>query len=117
MTETDDKSQKPAEVKEQKLVTFNVDYTEYKTCLTRKYSTRKPYHPANPKKVLSFIPGTIKKIYVKEGDKIKAGDKLLILEAMKMKNDILSTINGKVKKIHIKQDENVSNKQLLIELQ
>ena len=103
--------------KPDKFETFNVDYTEYKTKLSRKYTLRKKYIPPDPKKILSFIPGTINKIYVKEHDKVKAGDKLLILEAMKMKNDIVTFINGKVKKIYIKEGDRVANKQLLIELE
>lgn len=107
---------KEEENKPEKFETFIVDYTEYKTKLSRKYTLRKPYIPKDPKRIMSFIPGTIVKIYVKEKDKVKAGDKLLILEAMKMKNDIVTSINGKIKKIHVKVDERVANKQLLIEL-
>jgi biotin carboxyl carrier protein len=105
------------EHKHEKFESLNVDYTEYKTKLSRKYTLRKPYIPPDPRKILSFIPGTINKIYVKEKDKVKAGDKLLILEAMKMKNDIVTSINGKIKKIHVKVDERVANKQLLVELE
>lgn len=104
------------EDKSQKFVTFNVDFTEYKSKLTTKYLKRKPYKPADPKKILSFIPGTIRKVYVKEGDKVKLGDKLLVLEAMKMRNDILASENGIIKTVYVKVDDIVSNKQLLVEI-
>ncbi|WFA07719.1 DUF2118 domain-containing protein [Tissierella sp. Yu-01] len=42
------------------------------------------------------MPGTILKVNVSEGQQIKAGDVLLILEAMKMENEILSPRDGKV---------------------
>lgn len=45
------------------------------------------------------MPGTILSINVKEGDELKAGDVLLILEAMKMENEILAPIDGKVTSI------------------
>jgi biotin carboxyl carrier protein len=105
------------EDKPQKYELFNVDFSEYKTKLSTKFLLRKPYKPANPKKIISFIPGTIRKVYIKQGAKVKAGDKLLVLEAMKMKNDIITTINGKVKKILVSENDIVANKQLLIELQ
>lgn len=108
--------EKEAEDKSPKYELFNVDFTEYKTNLTRKFSLRKAYTPPNSKMIVAFIPGTIKKIYVKEGDKVNPGDKLLILEAMKMKNDLVSPIKGKVKKIHVKSEDKVANKQLLVEL-
>ncbi|MBP7497788.1 MAG: biotin/lipoyl-binding protein [Bacteroidales bacterium] len=98
------------------LIDFNVDFTLYKTQLTKKFINRKPYKPVNLKQIYSFIPGTIKKIYVNEGDTVKAGDKLLVLEAMKMKNDIITEINGTVNKINVKINEKVNNKQILIEL-
>ncbi len=107
---------KEEENKSQKFVTFNVDFTEYKTRLSTKFLKRKPYKAPDPKMILSFIPGSIKKIYIKEGDKVKKGDKLLILEAMKMRNEIMALCDGTVKTIHVKIDEIVANKQLLVEL-
>ncbi len=44
----------------------------------------------------SPMPGNIWKVQVAEGDTVKAGDVLFILEAMKMENDIVSPIDGKV---------------------
>lgn len=46
--------------------------------------------------VAAPMPGTILSINVQEGDEVKAGDVLLILEAMKMENEILAPIDGKV---------------------
>ncbi len=89
---------------------------EYQTLLTQKYLNRKPYAAVNHKKIYAFIPGTIRKVFVKEGDKVKKGDKLLILEAMKMNNELTTLVNGKVKKIHCKTGEMVSKSQLLVEI-
>lgn len=104
------------EAVEEKFDLLTIDSIDYKTKLTKKYMLRKPYHSHDPKKITAFMPGSIQKIFVKEGDVIKAGDRLIILEAMKMKNDIASPIKGKIKKIHIKTGDQVAKNQLLIEL-
>jgi len=62
------------------------------------------------------MPGIIIGIEVKEGDQIKEGDTLLILEAMKMENAILSPKDATVKSIKIKNGDTVEKNKLLIEL-
>jgi biotin carboxyl carrier protein len=96
--------------------TFVILEEEYQTLLTQKYIGRKHYAPPDHKKIYAFIPGTIRKVFVKEGDKVKKGDKLLILEAMKMNNELTTLISGKVKKIYCKTGEMVSKSQLLVEI-
>ena len=64
----------------------------------------------------SIIPGTILNVFVKEGDIVKEGEPLLILEAMKMQNSILSTVSGQVVKINVAKDENVAKGAVLIEI-
>ena len=88
----------------------------YKTILTKKYLNRKPYKEVNTKEITAFLPGTIAKVFVKKGKKIKKGEKLLILEAMKMKNNIVSSIAGVIDEILVKQGEIVSKDQVLIKL-
>ncbi|MCK4289221.1 MAG: biotin/lipoyl-binding protein [Bacteroidales bacterium] len=94
---------------------LNVDNVKYKTLLTKKYLLRKPYVDVDDKKVNAFISGGIRKIYVKKGRSISVGDKLLVLEAMKMRNDIISPIDGVIKEIFVKVGDNVSKGQVLIE--
>ncbi len=95
--------------------TFVVDGDKYKTLLTKKYLSRKPYVDGDDKKVTAFISGGIRKIYVKKGRSISVGDKLLVLEAMKMRNDIISSIDGVIKEIFVKVGDNVSKGQVLVE--
>jgi len=97
--------------------TFIVDGDKYKTRLSKKYTLRKPYVPNDPRKINAFIPGTIKKIFVKEGDKIEKGDKLLILEAMKMNNTLLAPVAGVIRVINASSGQIVTKNQLLIELE
>jgi biotin carboxyl carrier protein len=63
------------------------------------------------------MPGKIVSIGVSEGQEVKAGHVLVILEAMKMQNEIPSPVAGVVKKIHVKPGQNVEGKDLLIELE
>ncbi len=54
---------------------------------------------ADGKKCLSPMPGTILKVLVSQGQAVKAGDVLFILEAMKMENEISAETDGTVKQI------------------
>lgn len=94
-----------------------IDDTSYETKLTAKFRRRKPYIVLDPKKVYAFIPGIITKINVYEGQKINRGQSLLVLEAMKMMNDLTCHIDGRIKTIHIKQSQMVVKGQLLLELE
>lgn len=62
------------------------------------------------------MPGNIWKIEVKEGDKVKAGDILLILEAMKMENEILAPRDGIVASINTTQGATVNTGDRLVVL-
>jgi len=61
------------------------------------------------------MPGLIITLKVNEGDTVKAGDQLLILEAMKMENILKSTGDGVVRKINVKKGDSVEKNQVLIE--
>lgn len=73
---------------------------------------------AKPKgKIMSSpLPGTIFKISVKEGDVVKKEDTLLILESMKMENNILSEYKGKVVNILVKEGDVVAQGAALVEI-
>ena len=67
----------------------------------------RPTVALSPGELRSPLPGTILEIACKEGDTIKKGQKLIILEAMKMENSIIATRDGVVKEIKVKQGESV----------
>lgn len=62
------------------------------------------------------MPGNIWKIVAKEGDKVKAGDILLILEAMKMENEIVAPRDGVVSSINTTQGATVNTGDKLVVL-
>jgi 3-methylcrotonyl-CoA carboxylase alpha subunit len=65
--------------------------------------------------IVSPMPGKVVKINVKEGQKVKKGDLLLVVEAMKMENNIISPKEGKIDKINVKTGEMVNgSKELLV---
>lgn len=64
--------------------------------------------------VVAPMPGQIKAILVKEGDKVTAGQKLLVMEAMKLENKIPSPKEGKVKHILVRDGDIVSQGQELV---
>ncbi len=99
------------------LETLVIGGTAYKTQLTDKYKNRKPWEEPNPKLILAYIPGNINKIFVKEGQKVKEGTKLLILEAMKMKNLVVAPMAGTIKSINVDEGKMVPKNHLLIEIE
>ncbi len=67
-------------------------------------------------KIIAPMPGTINRINVKIGDAVKQGDVLLVLEAMKMENDITAPQDGTVSSIEVNQGATVATDAVLITL-
>lgn len=63
------------------------------------------------------LPGLIFSLAVKEGDEIKKGDTILILEAMKMQSEIAAPVTGKITKIHVKEKALVQEGEILITIE
>lgn len=72
--------------------------------------------PVSGKPVESPMQGTILDVKVKVGDEVKAGDTLLILEAMKLENEIKAPSNGKVLEIRVQKGATVNSKDVLVVL-
>lgn len=60
------------------------------------------------------MPGKIVKVVVEEGQSVKAGDVLLVLEAMKMQNEITADADGTVKVVNVEAGQNVKVKESLV---
>jgi biotin carboxyl carrier protein len=97
--------------------TLIVDQVKYRTLFNEKHRLRKPYIKRDDRKITAFIPGTIREIFVKNKKRVKSGEKLLVLEAMKMKNVLVAHSDGIVKTVYVKTGERVTKDQILIELE
>lgn len=102
--------------KEQTYADFVVHTAVYKTKLTKKFTERKAWEKKDEDLVRAFIPGTVKEILVKPGDKVEENQPLLILEAMKMNTLIRSHRVATVKNIAVESGEKAKKGQLLAEL-
>lgn len=63
--------------------------------------------------VTAIMPGLIIKILKNEGDQVTAGETVMILEAMKMQNDLTAKTSGVIRQMNVKQGENVEMRQVL----
>ncbi len=135
-------SGKPYEVEVQNIegnmATVNVNGTEYQVEMEEqaapvvapvarpaaKPAAAAPAQSAAPKpaaaaggagyKMAAPLPGTIMQIFVKQGDAVKKGDKLLMYEAMKMENNLLAEADGTITAINCRQGDNVLQGDTLI---
>ncbi|MBU2650291.1 MAG: oxaloacetate decarboxylase [Bacteroidetes bacterium] len=69
------------------------------------------------KHIVSPIPGKVFKIKVKEGEEIRKGDVVVVIDAMKMENNIATKRDAVVKKIHVKLNDMVEVNSILVELE
>ena len=88
----------------------------YKTTFTKKFQTRKPWVRPNPEEIKTFIPGSVQKILVKTGQAVKAGDELVVFEAMKMHNIIRAPFDGKITAIPVKAGDKLPRGAVMLTL-
>ena len=78
---------------------------------------RKVWVEPNFNHINSYIPGTIIDILVKEGQVLAAGASIIVLEAMKMYNDVQMPFKGKILKINIDKGQKIPKNFLMIEIE
>jgi biotin carboxyl carrier protein len=86
------------------------------------YKVYRGYKPSGLNKggagaLITQMPGKIVKLYKKEGDQVTKGETVLILEAMKMENEIKSGADGIIKTVNIKEGQAVEAGFLMIEIE
>lgn len=74
------------------------------------------HQPITGNTVVAPLPGKVIALKVKAGDKISAGQEVLVLEAMKMENSVCSDVAGYVKQILVTEGENVATDAILVEI-
>jgi pyruvate carboxylase subunit B len=67
--------------------------------------------------VTTSMPGTIVEVLVREGDVVKAGDPVIVTEAMKMETEVQAPISGLVTAIHVAKGDSVNPDEALVEIQ
>ena len=72
---------------------------------------------SKPGHVTTSMPGNVVDVLVAEGDKVKAGQAVLISEAMKMESEIQAAIDGTVKAVHVAKGDRVNPGEILIEIE
>ncbi len=98
----------------------NVSYSfsvETPTSYRRKKFLKKTNKDSKDKYLQAPMPGKIVEIMTEEGNEVKAGDAVIILEAMKMQNEISIAQAGKIKDIKVQPGDNVMKDDVLIELE
>ena len=90
---------------------------DFLICMGSSVTTSCGFSKATKKKVISFIPGTVKQIMVKPGDKVNADDKLLVLDAMKMLNTIHSPLAGIIKSVLVKEGDRLPKGTVMVEFE
>jgi len=95
---------------------LEVDGTVYKTTVPQSLRQNKKWKPKEIGDIESLITGVIKNIFVQKGDTVQKGDCLLLLEAMKMNNEILSPTDGIVQDIFVTESSNVPKGTLMVKI-
>ncbi|MCK4879556.1 MAG: acetyl-CoA carboxylase biotin carboxyl carrier protein subunit [Bacteroidales bacterium] len=111
-----EKPPKKSPTSEPRMESLEIGSALYTTRLTSKFRNRELWQKPDKRIIEAVIPGLIQRIMAKEGDEVAAGTPLLILEAMKMRNEILAPVGGVVRKIHVSEGEMVPKSHLLIEM-
>lgn len=94
---------------------LQIEHSVYTTQLNRKFEERKQWIPPDRSQLRSYIPGTIRKVLVEEGQLVREGDPLLVLEAMKMKNSIVAEYDGVIRKVHVETGEKIPKGKVMVE--
>lgn len=89
---------------------------KYRTTLTKKFLERKTWKAPDPNEIISHIPGEVSEIMVKEGDIVAKGEKMIIYEAMKMKNIITAPFDAQIIKVAVNQGDKLPKGALLVKL-
>jgi biotin carboxyl carrier protein len=69
-----------------------------------------------PQEILAPMPGKVVKLLVAEGQQVSSGDGLLVIEAMKMQNEVRASRSGRVEKVHVSEGAGVETGFKLVRL-
>jgi biotin carboxyl carrier protein len=72
---------------------------------------------AGPQRVTAPMPGKVVKVLVSPGDEVEARQGLVVIEAMKMENELRAPRAGRVREVHVKEGAPVESGRLLVVLE
>jgi len=78
---------------------------------------RRKADPANPGQVGAPIPGAVSMLHVKPGEHVNKGDRLLVMEAMKMQTTVYAPITGSIKEVAVNARDTVEARDLLLSIE
>ena len=96
---------------------FTVNSAKYLTLLTKKFERRKVWQRSDPKEVRSIIPGSVIEIFANVGQKMKEGQVILTLEAMKMYTKVEMPVDGVIKEINVKKGDRIPKNMLMVTIE
>ena len=96
---------------------FVVNSARYLTLTTTKFDKRKKWQKSDPKEIRSIIPGSVIEIFASPGQKIKEGEVILTLDAMKMYTKVEMPFNGVIKSINVAKGDRIPKNTVMITLE
>lgn len=96
---------------------FTVNNARYLTLTTKKFDNRKIWQKLDPKEICSIIPGSVIDIFAKPGQKLKAGEVVLILDAMKMYTKVTMPMDGVIKSVNVAKGDRVPKDMVMISIE
>lgn len=92
---------------------FVVNSGKYLTLTTKKFDNRKKWQRLDPNEIRSFIPGSIVDVFAKPGQSLKAGEVILVLDAMKMYTRVTMPHDGVIKTIEVAKGDRIPKNTLM----
>lgn len=97
--------------------TLHIDDTPYETEIPEGYFGTPTDGKRNRNEIRAIIPGIIADIKVKKGDRVSPGQVIIILEAMKMFNDVEVETEGRIAEININVGDKVEKDQVMVKIE
>jgi pyruvate carboxylase subunit B len=97
-------------------IAYSVPYLDEQAAMLEKLGFRKAA-TASKGDLKAPMPGRIISVHVNVGDVVSSGQRLIVLEAMKMENELRSILDGTVTAIHVQPGQSVEKNTVLIEVQ
>lgn len=89
----------------------------HRTIYAKKKSKAQSSQDEGRNDLVSPMPGFIRKVLVSEGQSVKKGDRLAVLEAMKMEHALTAPFNGIVKQVFFKEGDRVGQDEIIVKLE